>query len=640
MRIYELPWLLYLLLLVFVDQVAVTSCPNGCLGDGDTLTCKDINNGDLPELYMCINDLPNVAILDIRSELNCDCELLYLTNHHVNPDLIVFAPIECSTEVSVACGYRQSAPAPDENLVEIAGKFFDVRRADLQDNLNKHLEGLVQKVYKIRDPEKRLKYVSAVLMNTRDAIDKMRGVPTTTLPRTTTIATPVTTPKNVLAAAFHPLWEFFKSHRSKSDPSKDSEPTITTTTPLGKTSKNRLEAAFEPLWKFFKGHASNSESEKISTKQENTNKAPYHIEIEPSGWKHFIEDQVTPKASTLTTPKSIREIWADDMRLKYTIFGCIIVFIMLVVVMVLFAMTQNKRNSLNKPNKGDLDVHSYYINNNIWNKMKGKVQTEYKRRSVDDEQKEQKDKSVVITNFNMPKANLVNMGQTEIGAVAVSGLTAAIPQQPVSPAPPRSNKVKTESLRASSPVQTQTRLLYKTGLYPGSSDGSITTFERAVPSDGRIITKSAEHKVNFGRRSDTTEKPKDVTSASKDASKDVTSASKDVTNASKDVTYASKDVTSSLNGKTDTSPVQKEPTPISSDEHVEKTLFMKNYGHKSGYSLTEDVKGTVKIYEPTKFTQDARVRERLKLQRRSSTGGGYSDEEIVGEEEFKQPPFH
>ncbi|KAK6165871.1 hypothetical protein SNE40_022695 [Patella caerulea] len=585
MRIYEVPWLLYLLLLVFVDQVAVTSCPNGCLGDGDTLTCKDINNADLPELYMCINELPNVAILDIRSQLICDCELLHLTNHHVNPDLIVFAPIECSTDVSVTCGYRQSVPAPEENLVEIAGKFFDIRRADLQDNLNKHLERLVQKVYKIHDPEKRLKYVSAVLMNTRDAIDKLRGVPTTTVPTTTTIATPeVTTPKNVLSAAFQPLWDFFKGHTSMSDTSKDSaqpvttEPTITTTTP-----KNRLEAAFEPLWKFFKSHTSNSEPEKISThplkaEQENTNKAPYHIKVEPSGWKHFIEDQVT---STHATPLSKRRKWGDDLRLKYTIFGCIIIFIMLVIVLVLFAMTQNKRSSSNKPNKGDLDIHSYFRDNNIWNKMKGKVQTEYKRRSVD---VEQKDKSVVITHFNMPKANLVNMAKPDVGVVAVSGLTTAIPQQPVPPIPPRSNKGKTESVKGSS-SPTQTRLLYKTGLYPGSSDESMTILGRAVPSAGLIITKSADHRVNFGRGNDTTEK--------------------------------SKDTASSSNDKTDTSPGQNEPTPISSDEHVEKTLFMKNYGHKSGYSLTEDVKGTVKVYEPTKFTQDASARTLVQIDERA-----------------------
>ncbi|ESO82469.1 hypothetical protein LOTGIDRAFT_236961 [Lottia gigantea] len=193
MKIHELPCLLSMLLLVFVGQVhhmKVVVCPRECSRDEETLTCNGITNDALPNLYKCVNVFPDIQVIDIRSSITCDCSLLYLTNHHVNPNLLVFAPVTCPQDTVAACGFDHSKKKSD--MVEIAGKMFEIQDEDLPNKVDKHVEDLVKKLGQVLNSKKRLQYIHAIFLSTKEAIGKLTHLQDS-LSQVSTSSSPATT---------------------------------------------------------------------------------------------------------------------------------------------------------------------------------------------------------------------------------------------------------------------------------------------------------------------------------------------------------------------------------------------------------------------------------------------------------------
>ncbi|XP_067649803.1 uncharacterized protein [Haliotis asinina] len=154
-----------LVLMVSRDVHPATPCPRSCMVDVQVLSCRRVTTLDLPVLGSCVQDLPLIAVVDLKyNKITCSCEFLKLSKKLLQSKIILFDSTKCSSEIIQSCYTLQQDNSTrdfskDINYFHVAGALFDIRSSKWRGRFDHHYKRLWNIVTRLEDSATRHFYL-------------------------------------------------------------------------------------------------------------------------------------------------------------------------------------------------------------------------------------------------------------------------------------------------------------------------------------------------------------------------------------------------------------------------------------------------------------------------------------------------
>ncbi|XP_046573487.1 uncharacterized protein LOC124281582 [Haliotis rubra] len=142
-----------LVLMVSRDVHPATPCPRSCMVDVQVLSCRRLITKDLPVLGSCVEDLPLIAVVDLKyNKITCSCEFLKLSKALLQSKIILFHSTKCSSKIIKGCHAGQyNSTRHGGSYFHVAGALFNVGSSKWRRRFDRHYKKLWNILTRIED---------------------------------------------------------------------------------------------------------------------------------------------------------------------------------------------------------------------------------------------------------------------------------------------------------------------------------------------------------------------------------------------------------------------------------------------------------------------------------------------------------